>query len=87
MFADKVLCDKTLNIAKDPKSYGYRRGLASVVHNFLLKKSSDSGIKNICNRELAKELYKSIFGNLMMIKNNHLLLTIFGVQIQQICNL
>ena len=30
--------------------------------NFLLKKSSDSGIKNICNRELARELHKSIFG-------------------------
>ena len=38
MFADKVLCDKTLSIPKDPKSYGYRRGLASVVHKFFIKK-------------------------------------------------
>ena len=27
-FADKVLCDKAFNIAKDPKYGGYQRGLA-----------------------------------------------------------
>ena len=27
--SDKVLCEKTFNIAKNPKYYGYQRGLAS----------------------------------------------------------
>ena len=30
-FADKVLRDKTFNIAKNPKYDGYQRGLASMV--------------------------------------------------------
>ena len=37
--ADKVLCDKAFNIAKNPK-YGYQRGLASMVYNFFDKKTS-----------------------------------------------
>ena len=32
--ADKVLCDKALNIAKDPKYNGYQCGLASMVCRF-----------------------------------------------------
>ena len=32
--ADKVLCDKAFNIAKDPKYDGYQRGLASIVYKF-----------------------------------------------------
>ena len=31
-FTDKVLCDKTLNIAEDPKYYRYQRGLVSMVY-------------------------------------------------------
>ena len=31
-FADKVLPDKTLNIAEDPKYYRYQRGLVSMVY-------------------------------------------------------
>ena len=38
-FADKVLCDKAFNIAKDPKYDGYQRGLASMVYQFFDKKS------------------------------------------------
>ena len=36
--ADKVLRDKTFNIAKDPKYDGYQRGLASMVIVFFLIK-------------------------------------------------
>ena len=36
--SDKVLRDKTFNIAKNPKDDGYQRGLASMVYNFLIKK-------------------------------------------------
>ena len=34
-FSDKVLRDKTFNIAKNPKYDGYQRGLASMFYKFL----------------------------------------------------
>ena len=34
--ADKVLCDKAFNFAKNPKYDGYQQGLASVIYNFLI---------------------------------------------------
>ena len=37
--SDKVLCDKTFNIAKNPKYYGYQCGLASMVYKFFDKKN------------------------------------------------
>ena len=45
--ADKVLRDKAFNIAKDPKNDGYQRGLASLVYNFLDKKTAGSGNKSL----------------------------------------
>ena len=36
--ADKVLRDKTFNIAKNKKYDGYQRGLVSMVYIFLIKK-------------------------------------------------
>ena len=59
---NKVLRDKAFNIAKNPKNDGYQRGLASMVYNFLDKKTSSDAIKKeiIQNEELAKELHKSI---------------------------
>ena len=58
--ADKVLHDKAFDIAKNPKSDGYQRGLASMVYTFFDKKTSGSGTKNenISNKELAEELHK-----------------------------
>ena len=60
--ADKVLCDKAFNIAKNPKYDGYQRGLASMVYKFFVKKTSGSGIKNenISNKRLAEELHKPV---------------------------
>ena len=58
--ADKVLHDKALNIATDPRYDGYERGLVSVVYKFFDKKTSGSGIKNISNKEFAEELQKQI---------------------------
>ena len=49
LFADKVLCNKAFNIAKDIKYAGYQRGLASMVCNFFDKQTSGSAIKNISN--------------------------------------
>ena len=34
---DKILRDKAFNIAKNPKHYGYQRGLAFMVNKFLIK--------------------------------------------------
>ena len=42
--SDKVLRDNAFNIAKNPKSDGYQRGLASMVYNFFDKKSAGSGV-------------------------------------------
>ena len=35
--SDKILRDKTVNIAKNPKYDGYQLPLASMVYNFLIK--------------------------------------------------
>ena len=35
--SDKVLCDKSFNIAKNPKYDGYQKGLATMPHKFLIK--------------------------------------------------
>ena len=67
--ADKVLRDKTFNIAKDPKYDGYQRELASTVYKCFDKKTKDSGvtlatksaIKSIPqNEQLPEELHKPI---------------------------
>ena len=58
--SDKILRDKAFNIAKNPKYDGYQRGLASMVYNFLDKKSTGSGIANEPNYQLANELQKPI---------------------------
>ena len=58
--SDKVLRDKTSNIASDPKYDGYQRGLASMVDKFFDKKSSVGGITNEPNYQLANELHQPI---------------------------
>ena len=64
---DKVLRDKTDNIASDPKYDGYQRGLASMVYKFFDKKSMGSGIATArpstlerSSSILADELHKPI---------------------------
>ena len=42
--SDKVLRDKAINIAKNPKYDGYQRGLGSMVYKFFDKKSKGSGV-------------------------------------------
>ena len=57
--SDKVLRDKTFNIAKNPKCDGYQRGIASMVYKFFDKKSKGSGV-NIpldFDEKLAEELH------------------------------
>ena len=60
--SDNILRDKAFNIAKNPKSDGYKRGLTSMVYMFFDKKSTGGGV-NIpleFNDILAKELHKPI---------------------------
>ena len=58
--SDKVLRQKAFKIASDPKYDGYQRGLASMVYKFFDKKSSESGITNEFNYQLANELHKPV---------------------------
>ena len=62
--SDKILTDKTFNIAKNPKYDGYQRGLASMVYNFFDKKSTGSGVNTHENNErpldLAEDLRETI---------------------------
>ena len=59
---DKILPDKTFDIAKNLKHDGYQRGLASMVYNFFDKKTSGGAVTNeiMSNKELAEELQKPI---------------------------
>ena len=85
-FADKVSRNKAFDIAKDPKYDGYQCGLASMINKFFDKKSSGSGIEHIPNKELAEELCKPIIRNFTKRNVCSPFLTIFGVQILQICS-
>ena len=66
--SDKVLRDKAFKIANDPKYDGYKGGLASMVHKFFDKKSSESGVDiSLANKsatelnyQLANELHRQI---------------------------
>ena len=68
--ADKILRDKALNIAKNPKYDGYQRGLASMVYKFFDKKTKGSGVTTLANKstikstpqneQLSDELHKPI---------------------------
>ena len=59
--SDKILRDKSFNIAKNPKYDGYQRGLASMVYKFFDKTSVGSGVNTHLNNEkLAEELHKPI---------------------------
>ena len=61
---DKILWDKGLNIAKNPKYDGYQRGLASMVYKFFDKKSAGSGVNTHSNNECPLELKILFFFNL-----------------------
>ena len=60
--SDKVLRDKTFNIAKNPKCDEYQRRLAFMVYTFFDTKTSGSGVNNEIkqNQQLAEELHKPI---------------------------
>ena len=62
--SDKVLRDKSYDIASNPEYDGYQRGLASMVYKFFDKKSIGSGIKKDTTKSssliIANELHKPV---------------------------
>ena len=44
--ADKVLCEKVFNIAKNPKYDRYQRKLTSTIYTFFDNKTLDGAVKN-----------------------------------------
>ena len=72
--SDKILHNKTFNIAKNPKYDRYQRSFASMIYKFLDKKSSGKAIKNevMSNKELAGELQKPIIKKAEKTKYTHL---------------
>ena len=58
--ADKVLRDKSYNIASNPKYDDYQRGLASMSYKFFEKKSMGSGVAETNSLKLADELHKPV---------------------------
>ena len=67
--ADKILRNKAYKIAKDPKYYDSKRGLASMVYKWADKKTSGGAIVMQQNEQLPEELHKpnlkTIFGVLI----------------------
>ena len=64
--SDKVMRDKSFNIAKKLRYDGNQRGLASMLYKFFDKNPACSAVKNeiMQNEKLAQELYKIIIKNL-----------------------
>ena len=58
--SDKALKDKAFKIASDPKPDGYHKGLVLIIYKFFDEKSSESGVANESNYQLASEIYKQI---------------------------
>ena len=54
--ADKILRDKTLNIARNPKYDGYQCGLASTVYTFFDKKNAFFADKSASNTHKATRI-------------------------------
>ena len=69
--SDKLLRDKTFNIAKNPRYDGYERGLASMVYKCFDKKpaalanksAKGRGVATLETKQLTEEFYKPIIKN------------------------
>ena len=74
--ADKVLCDKAFNFAKNLKYNGYQHGLAAMVYKFCDKKTSGWTVMKLYLAEelyLTEELNKQLLEHLEKEKYIHLL--------------
>ena len=75
-------------IKYNPKYDGYQRELASMVYKYFDKKTPSSGIKmkKFLTKNQLKNYTNQLLENFIKEKHTHLLLRIFWVQTQQICN-
>ena len=72
--SDKILRDKSFNIAKNPKYDGYQHEIASMVYKFFDRKYSGSAVthadnsaiksKIMTNQQLAEDLHKPLIRKL-----------------------
>ena len=76
--SDKVLRDKAFTIASDPKYDDYQRGLASIVHKFFDKKSSEAVLLMSQIISWQKNYISLLLENLRKEKYIHHLETISG---------
>ena len=77
--ADKVLRDKTYNIASNPEYYCYQRGLASMGYKFFDKKSMGSGTTKPSSLEhIVKDRLNLLLKTLIKEKYIHNLKIIYG---------
>ena len=86
--ADKVLNDKAFNIAKNPKYDGYQRGITSMVYKCFHKKVQMEQLKMkiVLINNQQKNHTNHLLENLIKEQYNQVLQTLFGIQIQKICN-
>ena len=63
---DNVLCDKTFNVATNPKHDGHQCGLALTVYNFFHKKSA-----TLANSSAAKTGTRIISGKWNLVEESH----------------
>ena len=68
--SDKALPDKAFDIAKNPESAEYQRGVASIVYKSFNNKSAGGGINNeiMSSQQFADELHKAIIRKLTKTK-------------------
>ena len=67
--SDKVLREKTFEIASIPKNDKYKKRLASMVYTFFDKKYASAGIKSMSKQQLANKFHKPIIVS-FLFKNN-----------------
>ena len=86
--SDKVLIDKAFKIASNPRYDGYQRRLASADTSFLIKNLLEVALKMKLNK--INNVKMNFINQLLeRFKNEKFILrvkTIFGVQIQLVCN-
>ena len=89
--SDKLLIDKTFEIASNPYYDDYQHGLATTLYKFLDKKTRDASTHIEAriiskDQQLANELHKPSLEHFGSTKDTHLIDIIFVLLILQTCS-